>query len=89
MARAEPRLSQKLHPARPEILAQVAYAVRSEMALHLEDVLLRRLEIGYSPERWGEAAERASRLMAELLGWDEAKRRAELERYRQGLFPEP
>ncbi len=89
LARAEPRLSQRLHPSRPEILAQVNYAVRDEKALHLEDVLLRRLEIGYSGERWGEAAEKSSRLMAELLGWDEAKRRAELDQYRQSLFPPP
>ncbi len=89
LMRSEPRLSQRLHPSRPEILAQVAYAVRTEKALHLEDVLLRRLEIGYSRERWGEAAEKASRLMMELLGWDEAKRQAEMDQYRQRLFPAP
>ena len=88
-AREDSRLLERLHPSRPELLAQVAYAVQAEKALHLEDVLLRRLEIGYTKERWGEAAEKASRLMAELLGWDEKKRQEELKRYHQALFPAP
>ncbi len=85
----DPRLCEHLHPSRPEVLAQMAYAVRNEKALHLEDAMLRRLEIGYSRERWGEAAEKASRLMAELLNWDENIRIKELERYRQQLYPAP
>src|SRR5579871_910977 len=87
--RKDPRLLEKLSPSRPEILAQVAYGVQAEKALHLEDVLLRRLEIGYSRERWGEAPEKASRLMAELLNWDETRRQKELTDYRQALFPAP
>ncbi len=85
----DPRMCEHLHPARPEVLAQVAYAVQKEKALHLEDVMLRRLEIGYSKERWGEAAEKASRIMAELLNWDENIRQKELERYHQKLYPAP
>jgi len=68
-------------------LAQVAYAVQKEKALHLEDVMLRRLEIGYSRQRWGEASEKTSRLMAGLLNWDENTRQRELDRYRERLYP--
>ncbi len=89
LAQADPRLLERLHPSRPEILAQVVYAVQKEKAFHLEDVLLRRLELGYSQERWGEAAEKTSRLMAELLNWDENKRQEELDQYHQKLFPAP
>ncbi len=78
-----------LHPEWPEISAQVVYAVQKEKAVHLEDVLLRRLEIGYSSYRWGKASEKASRLRAQLLDWNEETRLAELERYRQQLFPRP
>jgi glycerol-3-phosphate dehydrogenase len=88
-SKSKPGWMETLHPERPEILAQVAYAVQGEKALHLEDVLLRRLEIGYSPYRWGEAAEKSSHLMAQLLGWSEEKRLEELERYRQNLYPQP
>lgn len=87
LARENPRFLQRLCSSRPEISAQVAYAVQKEKALHLEDVLLRRLEIGYSPEGRGEAAEKASRLMAELMNWDEKVRQAELDRYYGKLFP--
>jgi hypothetical protein len=51
--------------------------------------MLRRLEIGYSKERWGEAPEKASRLMAALLNWDEFTREKELACYKQQLYPQP
>jgi glycerol-3-phosphate dehydrogenase len=89
LLRSDPRLYERLHPSRPEILAQVAHAVKTEKAVHLEDVLLRRLEIGYSKERWGESAEKTSQWMAEFLNWDENKRQEELGKYRQRLFPPP
>ncbi|MGH7740307.1 MAG: glycerol-3-phosphate dehydrogenase/oxidase, partial [bacterium] len=53
LALKDPRLFEPLHPERPEILAQVAYAALHEKALHLRDVLTRRLEIGFTPYRWG------------------------------------
>jgi glycerol-3-phosphate dehydrogenase len=85
----EAGLKESLHPERPEILAQVKFAVEREKALHLEDVMLRRLEIGYSAQRWGSAPEKASRLMAGLLNWDEPQRQKELENYRRALYPIP
>ncbi len=82
-------LKESLHPERPEMLAQVKFAVEQEKARHLEDVMLRRLEIGYSAQRWGSASEKASRLMAGLLNWDEAQRQAELDQYKKALYPQP
>ena len=76
-----------LAPGRPEIKAQVVFAVAEEKALHLGDVLLRRLEIGTSGQRWGEASEKASRWMADALGWDEPTRLKELKLYREALYP--
>jgi glycerol-3-phosphate dehydrogenase len=84
-----PSWTEKLHPNRPEILAQVVFAVRAEQAHHLEDVLMRRLEIGYSAERWGEASQKAAQCMSLLLGWPEAQVKEELARYRRQLFPSP
>ena len=89
ITRQNPGLKEQLHPERPELLAQVYFAVQNEMARHLEDVLLRRLEIGYTPQRWGEAPEKASHLMAELLKWDESTRQKELHLYRSRLYPPP
>ena len=83
-----PELKYSLHPDRPEIAAQVVFAVQEEKALHLDDVMLRRLEIGYSAQRWGEASERISRIMASQLNWDEGTRLKELEAYKQQLHPQ-
>jgi glycerol-3-phosphate dehydrogenase len=87
LTREEPGLLEKLHPARPEILAQVVYAITREKAVHLSDVLLRRLEIGYTPYRWGEACEKTAGRMARLLGWDEPTRTRELSEYKRHLLP--
>ncbi|HEY5038580.1 MAG TPA: glycerol-3-phosphate dehydrogenase/oxidase, partial [bacterium] len=89
LTKENPKLKETLHPNRPELLAQVAYGVQKEKAIHLEDVLLRRLEIGYCPERWGEASKKACDLMASLLNWDKATKERELEQYRQQLDPIP
>ncbi|HVM31625.1 MAG TPA: glycerol-3-phosphate dehydrogenase [bacterium] len=86
---ADPALKEKLDESRPEILAQVVYAVREEKAVHLGDVMLRRLEIGYTPARLGSAPEKASRLLAQLLHWDEPRRQKELADYQTFLFPRP
>ncbi|HTA77258.1 MAG TPA: glycerol-3-phosphate dehydrogenase [bacterium] len=83
------KLKQPLHPDRPELGAQVIFAVQKEKALHLDDVMLRRLEIGYSAQRWGQSSETASHLMAQELEWDEDTRLKELEAYRTQLFPQP
>ncbi len=89
LTKKKPGLRQSLHPDRPEILAQVAFAVIKEKAIHLDDVMLRRLEIGYTPQRWGEASQKAARLMGSLLRWSPRVRKAELSEYRKQLFPAP
>jgi glycerol-3-phosphate dehydrogenase len=58
------------------------YAASHEGALHLEDVLARRTRI--SIEAWDRgvsAAPVAARLMAEVLGWDQARIDREVQTY--------
>ena len=87
LLKLDPRLKEPLHPERPELAAQVVFAVQKEKALHLQDVMLRRLEIGYSAHRWGQASQKAADLMAGLLHWDKETKEKELSDYRQSLFP--
>jgi len=82
-----PEWKKALHSDRPEIAAQVIFAVREEKALHLDDVLLRRLEIGYSAQRLEQTAEKAASLMAGLLDWSDKDRQTELENYKNQLYP--
>jgi len=73
-------LMHPLHPAHPYIGAEVAFAVRHEMAVHLGDVLLRRLPLGLVEMRHAlEAAPAVAAIMGRELGWDEARRASEVE----------
>lgn len=69
IAEKEPRLREAVSDNRHTILAQVAHAVRSEMAVTLIDVLFHRTDLGFLG--WpGEAAlNRIATLMAEELDW--------------------
>jgi len=67
---------------RPEIRAEVVHAVEREMALHLSDVLMRRLPLFYEdPARASNAAAHVAHKMAELLGWDGAREEEEIGGY--------
>jgi glycerol-3-phosphate dehydrogenase len=65
---------------------EVAQAVRFESALHLTDLLTRRLRFAlWVPGQGLDIAEDASHLMAQELGWDEAQRRQELAAYQEEI----
>jgi glycerol-3-phosphate dehydrogenase len=78
-------LAQPVVPGQPDLLAELAFATRREQARSLADVLLRRTRLGLVDARAleGEALERAARVLAGELGWDDAGVAAELERYRE------
>ena len=58
------------------------YAVSHEGALHLEDVLARRTRISIEyPHRGVDCAEQVAALMGEVLGWNEATIKREVEIY--------
>jgi glycerol-3-phosphate dehydrogenase len=79
---ADPGLAQPLAAGHPYLRAEVAYAVTHENALHVEDVLMRRMRLFI--ESWdsgtGVAAE-VSAIMGRLLGWNRRRRSAETRRY--------
>jgi glycerol-3-phosphate dehydrogenase len=61
---------------------EVVYATSHEGALHLEDVLARRTRISIEYAHRGiDAAEQVANLMAEILGWDDATVKREIEVY--------
>ncbi|MEA3142689.1 MAG: glycerol-3-phosphate dehydrogenase [Thermoplasmata archaeon] len=84
VARSDPRPEalQRVHPTAPTLGAQVTFAVRSEQAMHLADVMLRRTTTGLAPGGNPEAAAAVARWMAGLLGWDGAREQQELDAYR-------
>jgi len=67
---------------RPEIRAEVVYAVEREMALRVSDVLIRRLHLFYEdPQHGAGVAANVARKMAELLGWSSTREDDEIGAY--------
>jgi glycerol-3-phosphate dehydrogenase len=82
LIRERPELGQPLEGGDDYLAAEISYAASHEGALHLDDVLTRRTRI--SIETWDRgvgAAAPIARLMAEVLGWDEATVAREIEHY--------
>ncbi|MFI9385187.1 glycerol-3-phosphate dehydrogenase/oxidase [Kutzneria sp. NPDC052558] len=81
-ANGDPDLLRPL-PAAPDYLqVEIVYAASHEGALHLEDALTRRTRISIEyPHRGVDCAEQVARLMAGVLGWDEARIAREVEVY--------
>jgi glycerol-3-phosphate dehydrogenase len=81
---ADPELAERLVAGRPEILAQVDWAVERELAGALQDVLMRRTQLYFrDPSQGVDAVDVVVKRMAERLGWDEAeqaRQRADFER---------
>ncbi len=77
LIRRRPELGEPLPGAEDYLRAEVVYAVTHEGARHLDDVLARRTRISIETfDRGVEAARPAAELMAEGLGWDDARLRA-------------
>ena len=76
------KLGDPILPGRPDIWAEVDHAVDRELAVRLSDVMIRRLHLFYEdPERGLGAAPAVAARMGDLLGWDSARRAAEITDY--------
>jgi glycerol-3-phosphate dehydrogenase len=73
-ARQEPELSRSIDGETPLLGAEVAFAIDSEAALNLTDVLMRRTMVGFGPTLAREQIEPIADLMALRLAWDSTER---------------
>ena len=81
IAEHEPALAAGI-PGGAYIAAEVVHAVRHEGALHLDDVLARRLRISIEDEQRGNlAAQRVASLMARELHWSDQRKDEEVRRW--------
>lgn len=82
LARANPRLARPLCPGRPEVWAQVEWAVTHEMACTLGDVLQRRTQVYLKTRDQGAGcAPEVARYMGTRLGWSPEKVEQEIRDY--------
>jgi glycerol-3-phosphate dehydrogenase len=81
LARKLPDGTERLCPSNSEIVAQLHHAVADELAVSLQDVLLRRTGIGQSPCRGLDCATAIGARMADILGWSTRRLDAELDAF--------
>jgi glycerol-3-phosphate dehydrogenase len=77
-AEASSAFAQPLGAKCPVLAAEIVFAVREEMAVHLTDALLRRTDAGSAGHPGCDAVANAAKVMGDLLGWDEDRRRDEI-----------
>ncbi|MCH8628020.1 glycerol-3-phosphate dehydrogenase/oxidase [Arsenicicoccus piscis] len=82
MVQERPDLGRPLEHAPGYLRAEIAYACTHEGALHLEDIMVTRTRLTYEVKRHGrDAVPEIASLAAEYLGWDDARREAEIASY--------
>jgi glycerol-3-phosphate dehydrogenase len=79
---ADRTLAERIVPDLPYVMAEVVYACRYQMAIMLDDVLVRRMHINF--EDWSrgvEAAPHVASCMAHELNWDQPEIERQVNRY--------
>jgi glycerol-3-phosphate dehydrogenase len=91
LAGERPEWRARVADGSPVIGAQLAWAVRHEMAITLADAVIRRTPIGAMGYPGDSAVERAADIVGGELGWSQERKRKEVELLRQfyGLTVEP
>jgi len=86
LVNADPELAKPLVEGRPEIYAQVNWAVAQEMAATLTDMLIQRTQIFYRADDQGLGAAKAiADHMGDLLGWSDEARQRNVDQYRHDV----
>ena len=84
LAAGHPTLAEPIVPGRPEVMAQVDWAVRMELANEVSDVLMRRTQLFFRDSDQGlGGVERVGAYMAEVLGWSQDRREQSQQAYRE------
>ena len=89
-AHGRPELLQRLHPATDALRVEVVHAIREEMALGLDDLVLRRLGIGAAGHPGADVIASCAALAAAEWGWTQAQADtavAELDRWYASRTP--
>lgn len=84
MIKEDPELAKPLEGAPEYLRADVAFAVQHEGALHIEDILDRRVRLSYTKADAGlSSLNDVADLAGKLLGWDSATKKKEMKLYKE------
>lgn len=79
---ADRQWAERVDPERDVLMAEVAHAVDAELALTVDDVMVRRTSLALTALDQGRAAaHKVADVMAARLGWDAATRRRNLDEF--------
>jgi glycerol-3-phosphate dehydrogenase len=79
----EPSLIQPIVPGRVEIMAQVDFGVREELAASVCDIMIRRTQIFFRDYDQGlGSVEKVATRMAHLIGWSDEEKQKSIEAYK-------
>jgi glycerol-3-phosphate dehydrogenase len=82
LVEADPSLGQPLVPGLPYLRAEAVYSARHELVVTLDDLLSRRTRgLIYDRRATAGAAREVARLVADELGWDDARIDGEVKRF--------
>ncbi len=84
-AKNDPELLGVVHEGSGAIAAELLFALRHEFARTLADVMARRTLLAFEPGHGLESIEAIAALVGSRMGWDAARRAAEIEDYRNWL----
>lgn len=85
LVRADPKLGEKFDPNSAAIAAELVFAVTSEFAKTLTDVMARRILLAFEPDHGLAAVLRVAEILGTQLNWDQKRRNAEIAEYRTWL----
>jgi glycerol-3-phosphate dehydrogenase len=83
----DPRLAERIVATLPFIYADLLFCARNEMAVHLDDLLRRRMPLLILAKLTDGTLRRIAETVASTLGWDEFKMNQEIETCRSGPCP--
>ena len=84
LTRQDSQLAERIVPSRPEIFAQVDYAVQEELAARVTDVLKNRTQLFYRDiDQALSGVEAVAARMQTLLGWTDEQREGSCKDYRR------
>ena len=79
----DPHLAERIIPRLPFIYADLLFCARTEMVIHLEDILRRRMPLLILAQLSGDMLRRLAETVAATVGWNEAAINREVEACRQ------
>ncbi len=86
LAAKDPSLKERVTPDRDVVLAEIVHAVQAELALTLEDVLVRRTSLALTAEDQAlGSAEKVAQVMGRILRWSPAEQQRKLEQYQETI----